>query len=106
MVIYMKKGMVCVKCGKDAKPAQLRFQGYEISGWLCSCGEEYYDPIQAERILQLNKLKKEALEAKLGRIKSNLILRIPKAIEQVLNLREGEKIILKVQSKHKIELDI
>ena len=104
----MKKneGMMCMKCRRTAKPAKLSFQGYEISGWRCTCGEEYYNPIQAERILQLNKLKKEALEAKLGRIKSNLILRIPKAIEEALELREGEKIAVRVHSRHKIELDV
>ena len=102
-----KQGMSCIKCGKLANADVLSFQGFEISGWRCgNCGEEYYNPIEAERILSLNKLKNEILEAKLGRIKSNLILRIPKSIEKILELHEGEKIMLKVQSKHKIELDV
>ena len=65
-----KKGMDCVNCGGLALPVESSFQGSKISGWKCvKCGEVYYDPIQAQRILLRHKLEHEELEAKLGRVK-------------------------------------
>ncbi|MFA5246359.1 MAG: hypothetical protein WC408_00525 [Candidatus Micrarchaeia archaeon] len=99
------KSMDCVKCGSKAKPAKTTFQGMSISGWKCAkCGEIYYDPAQAQRILVLHKLEHEELKAKLGRVKSNLILRIPKAVEECLGLKEGEKIRLKVRNSTEVTL--
>jgi len=53
------KGMICV-CGKIAGyKANMKFNGYPIDGWECkSCGEAYYNPEKAERVLLINKLKK------------------------------------------------
>ncbi len=98
------KGMDCIKCKKIAKPAKLKFQGYEIEGWKCGCGEKYYDPEQAQRILSLNKMKDETIEVKLNRTRSNLILRIPTAIEQVLDLKEARPVKLRVVDLKKIEV--
>lgn len=103
----MAKGLKCVKCGKIAGPARLSFQGQPIDGWKCgTCGSEYFNPVQAEQILALNKLRHEELEAKLGRMRSNLILRIPRSVERALNLTAGEIIKLKVLGKHKLELAV
>ena len=100
-----RRGMVCTKCGSEAKPAKIVFQGHEIDGWQCGCGREtYLDPEQAQRILSLNKLRHEQIEAKLGRIRSNLILRIPTAIEEGMGLKEGEKVRLRVKSQHELDL--
>lgn len=75
------------------------FNQYKIDGFTCSCGEIYFDPEQAEKILLLNKLKKLKIRAKLGRIKSNLILRLPKDIETVLGLEQGEEVELHVENE-------
>ena len=99
-----KFGMKCVNCGRLATPAVLSFQGHEIDGWKCKCGEEYFNPVQAEKILTLNKLMHGEIEAKLGRIKSNLILRIPKAVEAGMGLKEGETVKLKVKSRDELVL--
>jgi len=98
-----EKGMKCINCGKIAKSVKLSFQGQKIEGWKCSCGEEYFDPAQAQRILHQNKMKYQIIEAKLGKIKSNLILRIPKAIEEALGLEKGEKIKMKIKDS-KLEI--
>jgi hypothetical protein len=89
-------GMKCVSCGKTAKPARLNFQGQAIDGWKCKCGEEYFEPVQAQRILLLNQVQKEAFRVKVGRVRSNLILRIPKRIADALELRDGEEVTLRV----------
>jgi len=75
---------------------ELNFNGNKIDGWRCLCGETYYDPEQAQRILLLNKLKKAAIRAKLGRIRSNLILRLPKDVETALCLQQGKDVIIRV----------
>ena len=77
----------------------LKFNEYEVDGWKCSCGETYYEPEGAQRILLLNKLKKEILQVKLGQIKSNLILRLPKEVERALNLEKGEEVKIKIEGK-------
>lgn len=89
--------MKCHKCGKLMKYVKgMKFNEYKIDGWMCSCGEIYYNPEQAQKILLLNKLKKEAIRAKLGKIRSNLILRVPKDIEHALDLEKGENVLIKV----------
>lgn len=87
------KGMKCA-CGKIARYVEhLKFNNYDIDGWECdSCGEAYYNPEKAEKILLLNKLKKHKYHLKLSQVKSNLILRIPKEIGEVLNLKKGEEV--------------
>jgi len=77
----------------------LRFNKFKLNGWKCRCGEVYFDPEQAQRILILNKLRKEAIRVKLGRIRSNLILRVPKAVEEALGLKKGKEVTLKVKDK-------
>lgn len=77
----------------------MKFNEYSIDGWKCSCGETFYNPEQAQKILLLNKLKKESIRAKLGKIRSNLILRLPKDVETALNLEKGEDVLVKVEEK-------
>ncbi len=92
--------MKCHTCGKKMLFQKgLQFNEFQIDGWKCSCGEIYYDPAQAERILLLNKLRKEQLRAKLGKIKSNLIIRVPKELESALRLQKGKDVIIKIEGK-------
>lgn len=81
------------------KYEKVRFNRYELDGWKCACGETYYDSEQAEKILLLNKLRKMLYKIKLNRVKSNLILRIPKDVSEALNLKEGKEITLAVKEK-------
>ena len=90
--------MKCNKCKKSMKYAKgLKFNEYKVDGWVCPCGEVYYNPEQAQKILLLNKLKKKAIRAKLGRIRSNLIVRVPKDVETALGLEKGEEVLIKVE---------
>ncbi|MEE8167766.1 MAG: AbrB/MazE/SpoVT family DNA-binding domain-containing protein [Candidatus Hydrothermarchaeales archaeon] len=98
------EGMRCVKCNGTAKKAKLTFQGIEIDGWRCKCGEEYFDPAQAERILLLNKLKDESFEVTLGKSRSNLIIRIPAKVQAALDLKKGKTITLRVEDAKKLGL--
>ncbi|MBU4032490.1 MAG: AbrB/MazE/SpoVT family DNA-binding domain-containing protein [Candidatus Thermoplasmatota archaeon] len=97
-------GMKCVACGKTAKPMKLSFQGKRIDGWKCKCGEEYFEPEQAQRILLLNQIQKEQFRVKLGRVRSNLILRIPKRIADALELKDGEVVTVRVEGSGEIRV--
>jgi hypothetical protein len=100
-----KEGMTCVACGKMAKNAKLRFQGGEIDGWRCPCGEEYFDPEQAQRILLLNKILEKEYRIKLGQIRSNLIIRIPTELAEALGLNKGESVLLKADGLRKLHIE-
>lgn len=98
-------GLKCVKCGRVAEPAKLSFQGEAIDGWQCACGEKYYDPGQAQRILALNKLRAQSVSVKLGRMKSNLFIRIPTAVAELLALKQGETVNLRVKGLRDFEVN-
>jgi hypothetical protein len=100
-----KQGMECVSCGKTAKKAKLRFQGTVIDGWKCSCGEEYFDPEQAQRILLLNKILTKEYKIKLGQIRSNLIIRIPTELAEALGLHKGENLLIKAEGLKKLHIE-
>lgn len=80
-------------CGNKAGYREgLKFNGYPIDGWVCrKCGIVAYEPAQAERILQLNKLKKKKMHVTLSQIRSNLILRIPKGVSDALGLKKRQQ---------------
>jgi hypothetical protein len=75
----------------------MSFNEHLLDGWKCPCGEAYFDPDQAQRILLLNRLKSQTIKAKLGKIRSNLILRLPKEIGTALGFRNGEEVCLTVK---------
>ena len=90
--------MKCHKCNKTMNYSKdLNFNGNKIEGWRCSCGEIYFESSNVQRVLLLNKLREEEIKAKLGRIKSNLILRLPKEVEIAFNLEKGETVIVKAE---------
>lgn len=45
----------------------------------------------------LNRLKKEKIKAKLGKIKSNLFLKLPKDVEMALGLKKGEEVSISIE---------
>ncbi|MBI5635514.1 AbrB/MazE/SpoVT family DNA-binding domain-containing protein [Candidatus Micrarchaeota archaeon] len=98
-------GMDCA-CGALAEyKTNLRFNGVTLDGWKChKCGEEYHNPEIVERILLLNKLKKHKYCLKLSQVRSNLILRIPKEVGEVLNLKKGEEMGFRLKNDNTIEI--
>lgn len=98
--------MKCV-CGKIAQyNRNMKFNGYGIDGWECkSCGEAYYNPEKAEKILLLNKLKKHKFHLKLSKVKSNLILRIPKEVSEALNLKKSQEVEFALKNSNEIVIN-
>ncbi len=100
-----KKALKCGICGKIAKEAKLRFQGYDINGWRCSCGEEYFDPDESQKILSLNKVLNTGYKVKVGQIRSNLIIRIPTELAKALGLEKGETVRIKADSANRFHVE-
>ncbi len=101
-----KKGLQCGFCGGTAYEAKLRFQGFDIDGWHCSkCGEDAFDPIQADRILKLNKFLKKEYEITVGQISNSLIIRIPKELADLMEIQKGEKVKLKLDDMHTFHVE-
>jgi hypothetical protein len=88
-----KDGLRCV-CGKIAKSGKMNYLGHKIGCWKCSCGESYLNPVETERIRLANRLKNSKFEIKVGKIRSNLIVRIPKDIGDLLGMQAGNKLTL------------
>jgi hypothetical protein len=81
----------------------MKFNGYDIDGWECrSCGEAYYNPEGAERILLINKLKKHKFRLTLSQVKSNLVLRIPKDVSDALSLRKSQRVEFALRNTNEI----
>ncbi len=78
----------------------MKFNNYLLDGWICSCGEVYYNPEQAQRILLLNKLKKKGFKLKLNVVKSNQIIRLPKQVSELWHY--PREIDLRLVDKNKI----
>lgn len=98
------KHMKCV-CGKNAHYSpNLTFNGESIDGWQCSCGQVYFNPEKVERLLLINKLKKQKYKLKLGQIKSNLVLRIPKEVGEALNLKKSQHVECRVKNDKELVL--
>jgi hypothetical protein len=97
------KSMVCA-CGKTARYVEnLRFNSYKLDGWKCpSCGEVYYNPDKEQKILLLNKLRKQKFRMKLNQVRSNLIIRIPKEVGDALNLHKDEEVEFSIDGNDKI----
>jgi len=94
-------------CGSWAKPTKLKLEGREVRGWKCKkCGMEFIHPEDAQTILYLNKLKKQALEVKIGSLGSNQIIRFPKEVSTALNVHNGDIATIKVCDKNKLEIQI
>lgn len=79
--------------------AGLRFNDFLLDGWHCSCGEIYFNPEQAQKALLKNQLMKKSIKVRLGKIRSNLILRLPTSVEHALSLKKGEEVTLKMEEK-------
>lgn len=100
----MKKNGIRCSCGSTAAPEKkMPFNSYFVDGWKCrKCGQVYFDTEQAQKILLLNKLKRHVFRLKLNKVRSNLILRIPKEVSDVLDLKEGSEVEFCLEEKDKM----
>ncbi|MEK6960375.1 MAG: AbrB/MazE/SpoVT family DNA-binding domain-containing protein [Nanoarchaeota archaeon] len=99
----MKNSIRCPCGGSAPYRKDLRFNNNPIEGWKCEkCKESYYNPIQAERILLINKIRKMKYLVKVGKMKSNYIIRIPKEVGEALDLKQGKEVELGIRGEKEI----
>jgi antitoxin component of MazEF toxin-antitoxin module len=77
----------CYRCGGWARPAKLRFEGVEMRGWKCACGEEYLHPDDLEPVLIANKARHGAFKTKISKVGNSYSARIPKPIVDAMKLK-------------------
>lgn len=105
--LWKEKDELSCDCGSWAKQTKLKLEGFEVRGWKCKkCGMEFVHPEDAQRILVLNKLRKQAVEVKIGMLGSNQIIRFPKEVSTALNVHSGDTALINIAGKDKFEVQI
>jgi len=102
-----KDELKCDNCGSWAKPTYLSLEGHKVRGWKCSrCDMEYIHPEDAQKILASNKLRKQMVEVKVGKLGSNQIMRFPQEVTHALNVHAGDLAIIKLSGKDSFQVKI
>lgn len=93
-------------CGKESKPKTFNVGGFKVRGWECAaCNSiEYSDDIN--KVLMINKLKKQHLKAKAGVLGESKIVRMPKELLGVVDLAKGEIVGIYLESPNKISIEV
>ena len=86
--------LYCWKCNLGMERVKDRFQGFQVEAWKClKCGEVVYDENVVQPILKLRKLQQEQkITSKVGVLGKSMIVRIPKAVEQLYHLSKGKMV--------------
>lgn len=94
------------ECGKMAKKTSLRYKQYEVRGWKCvKCNREYIHPEDSLKVSKLEKLKKEKVRVKIGVVGQSTIIRIPKKITGLYDLKKGEEVTLTPATLRKLSIE-
>lgn len=98
-------GMICVACGKTAKPSTLRVDNSQVPGWECPCGEEYLDGAAVETLLSIKRLQKEHLVAKVTRQGNSYALRVPMEVVDAYHLKNRKELKIAPEN-HRIVFEV
>jgi len=93
-------------CGRSASAATLQYKEYRVRGWKCECGEQYIHPQDSLKISFIEKLKHEKIEVKVGKLGASLVIRIPKQLEDLYKIKQGEKIELVPEDLQTISIEV
>ncbi|MFC1752555.1 AbrB/MazE/SpoVT family DNA-binding domain-containing protein [Thermoproteota archaeon] len=93
--------MKCFNCNSNvnAKRQVFNIMGFKVRGWKCpKCGEEYYEGDDINKVLVYNKLKK-GIPVKVGALGNSLVMRLPKEVSSVFDIKKGQEVVLRVKDK-------
>lgn len=79
-------------CGKKAKRTTIRYKHYMVRGWSCTCGEDYIHPADSLKVSKLELLKKEKMKVKIGVLGQSLVIRIPRKLSRLYDLKKGKEV--------------
>lgn len=81
-------------------------EGFVVRGWRCpKCGEEAFHGEDAEVYLLYKKRQKEPAKAEVG-VLGKSTLRIKKEIAEVLGLKKGTEIKVRIEPPRKVIIEI
>jgi hypothetical protein len=92
------------ECGKMAPQSRLQYKGYNVRGWKCRCGKEYIHPADSVRISKLEQM--EPIKVTVGIVGQSTVIRIPKGMSEVYQLRKGEQVELIPESLQRLEIRV
>ncbi|MBI4162803.1 MAG: AbrB/MazE/SpoVT family DNA-binding domain-containing protein [Candidatus Aenigmarchaeota archaeon] len=96
----------CTNCNSIMKKDNMSIEGMEIRAWKCSkCDEIVLHPEDAQKMLVFNKIKK-GISVKVGMLGESLVIRFPKEVADFYNIKKGGEVVIKADSKKKLELDV
>ncbi len=93
------------ECGNDMKIEKVEIlPGLSSEGYKCAkCGEIEFDEGQMKKALKIKEMAiKVMVKRKLGKVGGSLVLRIPKEVEESMNLKSGEDVKIIVENKKMI----
>ncbi len=92
------------ECGEVMEKKRVEVAGILSEGYKCpKCGEVEFTEKQMRKMLaQKEKLLKIAVTRKIGQVGGSLVLRIPRSVEEALNLEKGEDVKIIVENKKMI----
>ena len=87
----------CPDCKVWMDRTIVRLQGIRVRAWRCpKCKEEAFHPIDAQKALLINKLKKVGIEVKVGELKEGPYVRFPKELSSVI--QKGDIALIQAKS--------
>lgn len=93
-------------CGEWASPKTFKVEGFKVRGWFCKKCKEIWYSDDINQVLMMNKLKKQPIAVKVGRLGESQIVRIPKDICTAVGLKVGKKVLVYPNSRDTIEIKI
>jgi len=97
---------ICTKCDSVMKKDIMTIEGMKVRTWKCGkCRETVLHPEDAQKMLVFNKIKK-GISVKVGMLGESLVIRFPKEVANFYNITKGGEVVIKADSKKKLELDV
>jgi len=95
----------CPNCKVWMNRTIVRLQGIRVRAWRCpKCKEEAFHPIDTEKALLINKLKKQGIEVKVGELKDGPYVRFPKGLSSVI--RKGDTALIQAKNLEEFSVKI
>ena len=102
----LEKDKIKCVCGEFAKSKIFNVEGFKIKGWQCAKCDRIEYSEEINKVLTIKKLKKQPISVRVGTLGVSEFIRIPKEIQQLTNLKKGEKVIIYPESTRKLILEL
>lgn len=95
----------CPNCNKWMDRTIIYLDGIRVRAWRCpKCKEEALHPIDTEKALLINKLKKQGIAVKVGELREGPYVRFPKEFATIIH--KGDTALIRARSKDEFLIKI